>query len=168
MHGKSSLYVTNLSLMAIGIVVFEICFWVLTWFRKTMIEGSYDIMTRGPLRLSHHPVKFDSHRSCRTGVIMVLQDTPSPLPTRGDLENCLKDAKSGTEQFRLIRGELKGFFMFGWEAECCHTCFSLSYDLLKTRDQRFMWIYGWDSLRENHHPAKFRDHRHCGSGNIKF
>lgn len=78
-----------------------------------MIEGSYDIMTQGPLRLSHYPVKFDSHRSCRTGVNGFTGQTPSPLSTRGDLENCLKDAKSRTEQFRLIRGELKGFFMFG-------------------------------------------------------
>lgn len=49
-----------------------------------MIEGSYDIMTQGPLRLSHYPVKFDSHRSCRTGVIMVLKDRhPHPFQQGG-------------------------------------------------------------------------------------
>ena len=31
-----------------------------------------------------------------------------------------------------------------------------------------MWFYGWESLVVSHDPAKFGDHRHCGSGDIMF
>ena len=31
-----------------------------------------------------------------------------------------------------------------------------------------MWIYGQELKKVNYHPAKFRGHRHCGSGDIIF
>lgn len=48
------------------------------------------------------------------------QAPPSPLPTRGNMENCKKMQKGGLKRFRLIRGELMGFFMlsmfcYGWQ-----------------------------------------------------
>ena len=31
-----------------------------------------------------------------------------------------------------------------------------------------MWFYGWEPLMVSNHPAKFGNHRHCGSGDIMF
>ena len=37
--------------------------------------------------------------------------------------------------------------------------FSLSPDLARPRDQRAMWLYGWESIKVNYHPTKFRGWR---------
>ena len=44
--------------------------------------------------------------------------------------------------------------------------FSLLQDLARSRDQRVKWIYGWDLLKVNHHPAKFGGRNRCGSGDM--
>ena len=36
-------------------------------------------------------------------------------------------------------------------------------DLAGLQDQRFMWLY---DFMVSHQPAKFGDHRHCGSGDM--
>ena len=42
----------------------------------------------------------------------------------------------------------------------------MSHALPKTRDQKVMGFYGWESLKVIHHPAKFGGHWYSGSGNI--
>ena len=44
---------------------------------------------------------------------------------------------------------------------------SLSRHLTRSRDQRVMWLYGWEPLMVIQHPAESNDHRHCGSRNVK-
>ena len=44
----------------------------------------------------------------------------------------------------------------------CHVIF------LILRDQRVMWLYGWEPLIVSHHCAKLISHGRCGSGDIKF
>ena len=41
---------------------------------------------------------------------------------------------------------------------------SLSHDLSRPRDQRVEKHCGNKPLEVSHHPAKFGDYRHCGSG----
>ena len=37
-----------------------------------------------------------------------------------------------------------------------------------SRDQKVMWLYGWEPTVVSHHPAKFGGHRHCDSGDINI
>ena len=41
--------------------------------------------------------------------------------------------------------------------------FSLSHDLTRPHDQRFMQFYGWELLIVTHYPSRHGGHRHCGS-----
>ena len=45
----------------------------------------------------------------------------------------------------------------------CQVWFYLPRDLARPHDQRITQQYGWETLMESHHTAKFGDHRHCGS-----
>ena len=65
----------------------------------------------------------------------------------GELSSCL-----------MVKGTMVVDKMF----LVCHMVF------LILRDQRVMWLYGWEPLIVSHHCAKFIGHRRCGSGDIKF
>ena len=44
----------------------------------------------------------------------------------------------------------------------------MSRDLRRQRNQSVMWLYVWEPLIVNYHPAKFGGNRHCGSGNVNI
>ena len=46
--------------------------------------------------------------------------------------------------------------------------YSLSCDFKRPRNQRVMWLYGWEPLMVIHHHVKFGVHRHCGSRDTMF
>ena len=45
---------------------------------------------------------------------------------------------------------------------------NLPHDLAKPHNQKVKWLYGWEFLTISHHPAKFCDHRCCGSRDLMF
>ena len=46
--------------------------------------------------------------------------------------------------------------------------FSLSGDLARPLDQRFLLLYGWEPLKVIHHPIKFGGNKHCSIGDNGF
>ena len=44
----------------------------------------------------------------------------------------------------------------------------MSRDLRRQRNQSVMWLYVWEPLIVNYHPAKFGGNRRCGSGNVNI
>ena len=44
--------------------------------------------------------------------------------------------------------------------------FSLSRDIARPRDQKFILLYGYKPVKVSHHPTKVDGHKHCGSGDI--
>ena len=53
-------------------------------------------------------------------------------------------------------------------AERSYNIFCLSRDFTRYRDQKIMWLYGYDPLNISHRPDKFGGYRQCVSGDIKF
>ena len=49
-----------------------------------------------------------------------------------------------------------------------YSCFILSCDLQRPRDQRALWLYRLMRIEVSCHPAKFDGHRNCDRGDIKI
>ena len=44
----------------------------------------------------------------------------------------------------------------------------MSLVITRPRDQRVMWLNGWEILIVGHHPPNFVGHRHCGKGDVSI
>ena len=42
----------------------------------------------------------------------------------------------------------------------------LPYDLTKPRDYMVIWLYGWKTIKESHHPVKFCGEKYCGRRDV--
>ena len=117
-----------------------------------------------PCIISYHPAKFGGHRPCRRRTFYFSFVT-RPYDTRW----------------------LEGFVTFGWvpliaisphyafpsypSLLSCHVwwlqTFSLPRDLTWLCGQRVTQHYGWISFIISDYPAKFGDHRPCGTGETR-